>query len=474
MDRFFNPKGVAVIGASSKKGKIGYEVSKNLLNSEFQGNVYLINPKGEDVLGEKSFKSISDVKEEVELAVIILPARFIPDSVEECGMKGVKRVVVISGGFKELGEEGAEIENRVVEIAKKYGIRVIGPNCIGIMNASNNLDTFFQPREAMLRPDKGSVTFLTQSGTFGATFLEWLALEKLGLSKFVSYGNKADVDEVDMLSYLKNDDETKVIALYIEGLSNGREFLKIARDVSMAKPIVVIKAGKTSKGAMAVKSHTGVLAGDDAIFVGAMRQSGIIMVDDLEEMLDVVKILSMQPLPHGGKIGITTNGAGPCVVAVDWIEQFENLNLAELDKDGIETLGEKLPSYCIISNPLDLTGSADAEMYEISLNILALDSNVDILMPFFVFQDAPLVSTIRELHEIMSKIKRYKKTIVCVAGGGEFTMRQRLKLQENSIPVIPTAKRAVVALSKVVGYAKWRAKQSLPEGEFMRSRDSSE
>jgi 3-hydroxypropionyl-CoA synthetase (ADP-forming) len=455
MKYFFDAKTVAVIGASSKPGKIGYEILRSLKGSGYKGKIYPIHPRSNKILDLKVYPDISAAPKGIDLAVIAIPAKQIPAVIEACGKSKVKRVVIISGGFKELGGKGAELELEATKVAKKFGIRIIGPNCIGIFNGKNRLDTFFQPRDRMVRPKFGNIAFLTQSGTYGASLLEWVAEEGLGISKFVSYGNKADVNEFDMLKYLKNDPDTKLIAIYIEGLTEGKRFLKIAREISFKKPIIVMKSGRTSGGAVAAKSHTGSLAGDDAIFTGAMAQCGIILVDDLEEMLDVIKLLSMQPLPNGNNIGIVTNGLGPCVIAIDNIERTRILKLASLGDKSIKYLRANLPPFFGIHNPIDVTGSGRAEHYKISLVTLAKDPNVHILIPFFTFQDAPIADTIEELHKVMKNIQRYDKTLLAVAAGGEFTKLQGKRFQTQMIPLIPTAKRMVEALVKVVEYSEW-------------------
>lgn len=455
LDFFFNPESIAVLGASSKPGKIGYAVLKSIIDAGYEHEIYPINISAEKILGLKTCKSILDVPGKVDLAVYTLPAKYAPQTLEECGKKGVRGIVIISGGFKELDGKGAKLEMQTLENAKKHNIRIIGPNCVGILNVQAKFDTFFQPRYAMSRPKSGKIGVLTQSGTFGLSILECFTEEDLGVSKFVSYGNKADVDELDMLRYLEKDEETKIIVLYVEGLSNGKEFMKLAKDIGKRKPLVMLKAGRTSAGVKAAKSHTGSLSGDHAMFSGAMRQCGVVLVEDIDEMVDVVKILSMQSLPKGKGVAMVTNGVGPCVIATDEIEITDNLNLSILDDKSIKKLKGTLPDFCIFSNPLDITGSATAEWYKHSLDVLKEDKNVHIIMPFFVFQDAPLSETIEELHAIMKEIKDSGKTMVCVSTGGEFTKKQVMKLQKNGTPCFPTPKRAVKALGKVVWYADY-------------------
>jgi acetyl coenzyme A synthetase (ADP forming)-like protein len=455
LDFFFNPKSIAVLGASSKPGKIGYEVLRSIIDAGYELEMYPINKSVRKILGLKTYKRIKDVPGKVDLAVYALPAKLAPETMDECGIKGVKGVIIISGGFKELGEEGAKLERRTLDKAKKHNIRIIGPNCVGILSLNSKFDTFFQPRYAMTRPKSGHISVLTQSGTFGLSILECLAEENLGVAKFVSYGNKADVDELDLLRYLENDPETEIIVLYVEGLSNGKKFMELAKNIGKRKPIVMLKAGKTIRGAKAAESHTGSLSGNNAVFRGAMRQCGVVLVEEIDEMIDVIKILLMQPLPKGNQIVMITNGVGPCVIATDEIEVVRNLELSVLSQDSINKLKEFLPDFCVFSNPLDVTGSATAKWYKHSFDVLKEEENIHIIMPFFVFQDGPLAQTIEELHTIMNEINNFGKTLICIATGGEFTKKQITRLQSDGIPCIPISKRAVNALSKVVWYADY-------------------
>jgi 3-hydroxypropionyl-CoA synthetase (ADP-forming) len=461
MDFFFNPRAVAVVGASSTPGKIGYEVLRSIVESPYTGDIYPINPNVDEILGLKAYGSIKNIRGEVDLAVFVLPAPAVPEVMEECGAKGVKGVVIISGGFKELGNAGASLERRTVHIAKKHGIRVIGPNCIGVFNGENGFDTFFQPRDKMVRPGTGCIALLTQSGTFGCSLLEWFAEENIGTRRFVSYGNKCDVDEIDMLRFLEKDPGTRVIGMYIEGLEDGRKFMAVAREVSEKKALVVLKAGRGALGARAARSHTGALSCDEAVFRGAMKQCGVIAVDGLEELFDTMKILSMQPLPDGNRVGMVTNGAGPCVLAVDCIETSTVIELGKLTDESIKDLRARLPPYFVFENPIDITGSATAEHYEVALKTLAQDPEVDILLPFFVFQDAPLASTVGRLHEVMHEVNKCGKPLVACAAGGGFTMSQANLLQAHGIPVIPTASRAIRALENIIEYANWLKEQEL-------------
>jgi acetyl coenzyme A synthetase (ADP forming)-like protein len=443
---FFKPRTVAVIGASPTPGKIGYEIFRNLSQYGFKGKVYPINPKANEILGVKCYSSILDTPDEVDLAVIAVPSEVVPKLIEECGQKGVKACIIVSGGFKEMGEKYKKLEEEIVTIAKKYGIRIIGPNCIGVYDSETKIDTFFQSHERMLRPPQGPISFITQSGTFCCTMLEWLAESGLGVSKFVSYGNRCDVDEADLIQYLGEDSNTKVIAMYVEGFGNGRRFLEVAKNVIRRKPIVVLKAGRTELGAKSALSHTGNLAGSYAICEAALRQVGIIIAQNLEELFDMTKALTLQPPAKGKRIAMITNGAGPCVMAVDECVK-RRIELATYTQESIEGLKNTLPRFCIVDNPLDLTGSATSNEYKVSMEILLKDPNIDLLMLFFVFQDTPLDENIVS---IVPEMQKYGKPIICCASGGPYTRKQSKILEEKGVPVYPTPERAVAAAHALI------------------------
>jgi 3-hydroxypropionyl-CoA synthetase (ADP-forming) len=447
--KFFKADSVAVIGASATPGKIGHEVLRSLSQYEYPGRVYPINPSSESILGLKAYRSILDVPGNVDLAVLTVPPKLAPSILDECGRKGVRVVVVVSGGFKETGMEG--IEKETVVAAKKYGIRIIGPNCIGVFEGYSRLDTFFQSHERMLRPKPGSVAFVTQSGTFGTTILEWAAEENIGISKFVSYGNRCDVDEGDLVEFFAQDNETSIIGIYAEGLENGRKLFEAARNITKRKPVVILKSGKTALGSKAAKSHTGWLAGSYEVAKAAFEQAGMIVTDSIDQLFDTVKILSMQPLPYGRKLVMVTNGAGPCVMAADKIDQY-GMKIAALAQTSISELTGKLPPYCFISETtVDLTGSATSKDYEVSLQILAQDPAVNVLMPFFVFQDTPLDEGIVT---VLERIKRFGKPIICCAAGGPYTRIMSRRIEALGIPVYETAEKAAKAAHALICQAE--------------------
>jgi len=454
MQSFFSPSAVAIVGASSKPGKIGYEIVKNVSTSHM-GALFPVNPIQSDILGWKCYPCVSAIPQPVDLAIVVVPPEAVVPVVEECGQQGIGSVVVVSGGFQESGN--TQLQEDLVEIGKKYGIRIIGPNCIGIFNGVTGFHTFFQTQIDL--PGPGPVAILTQSGALGISVLEWLAYAQVGVSKFVSFGNKADIDEIDLLRFLEADPDTRVIGIYMEWLAKGPEFLEMARRISKTKPVVVLKAGHTRLGARVARSHTGSMSSDDRVFFGAMKQAGCLVAESYEEFFDILRILSTQPLPLGGRVGFVTNGAGPCVLAADYIHHSRFLSLAKFHTNTLSFLHRVLPGFSIVSNPLDLTGSATGQHYQVALSRLARDKTVDILMPFFVFQDTPIVNTLDELYAGLLEVQGYGKPLVAVSTGGHFTECQGEKLAGMGIPQIQDPLRAIGALDKILGYQDWKNRQ---------------
>ncbi|MFO8133346.1 MAG: CoA-binding protein [Thermoplasmatota archaeon] len=428
-----------MVGASANPGKIGYEIFKNVLASA--PNAYPVNPSSEVILGERCYPSVRDIPGMVDLAVVAVPPQLVPGIVEDCGEKNVPAMVVISGGFREVGNEG--LEQDMLDRARRHGIRIIGPNCIGVFDGATGFNTFFQ--RDMELPGQGPVAVLTQSGTVGIGLLE--TCSDIGISKFVSYGNAADVNERELLAYLASDEATDVIAMYVEGVDDGRALFENLP----TKPVVMLKAGRTSSGKTAAASHTGAMASRYALFEGAARQHGAIVADSFEELHDLASLLALQPLPRGGSVAMITNGAGPCVLAADAIHEARHLRLADVDPAGLR----ELPSFAIRGNPVDLTGSATAGHYLEGIEALFNDGNVDIVMPFFVFKDAPLLDTLRELYRGLASLDA-SKPVVTVALGSRFVAEQQRRLLEMGVPLITEPSRAVAALDKLVWYAGWR------------------
>ncbi|MDW0167046.1 MAG: acetate--CoA ligase family protein [Nitrososphaeraceae archaeon] len=457
MDLFFNAKSVALIGASPEPGKIGNSVMESLVKHDYKGKVYPVNAKGySEIMGVKAYKNLLDVKDPVDVVIVTVDLKFVPDLLTECGKKNIHNMVIISGGGKELGGERAAIEKRIQDQSRELNVRIIGPNCIGIFNGENRLDCAFQGHLRMLRPKQGNVAFLSQSGTVGIAFME--TSDAFGLSKMISYGNRSDVDEADMIHYLAQDPNTNVIGLYVEGLGDGRKFMNSAKNVikEYQKPIVVFKNGRSTKGAKQAASHTGSLGGSFAVISGAFEQTGIISVDSYEELTSALKALTWQPVPKGNKIAMVTNGAGPIIAAIDNFERL-NLELAQLSDQTMKSFKEHYPATYVIGNPCDVTGSASADDYRFAIQSFLDDPNVDIIMPWFVFQDDPLEEKIVDILADFQKQK--KKPILVGAMGGPYTEKISKKIEAFNIPVY----RSVITWITAAGsLAKWhRVKESL-------------
>ncbi|HEX6378375.1 MAG TPA: acetate--CoA ligase family protein [Nitrososphaeraceae archaeon] len=457
MDLFFNAKSVALIGASPEVGKIGNSVMESLVKHDYKGKVYPVNAKGyPEIMGVKAYKNLMDIEDPVDVVIVTVDLKFVPDLLVECGKKNIHNMVIISGGGKELGGERAAIEKRVQDLSRELKVRIIGPNCIGIFNGENRLDCAFQGHLRMLRPKQGNVSFLSQSGTVGIAFME--TSDAFGLSKMISYGNRSDVDEADMIHYLAQDPSTNVIGLYVEGLGDGRKFMNSAKNVikQYQKPIVVFKNGRSTKGAKQAASHTGSLGGSFAVISGAFEQTGIISVDSYEELTSALKALTWQPVPKGNKIAMVTNGAGPIIAAIDNFERL-NLELAQLSDQTLKSFKEHYPATYVIGNPCDVTGSASADDYRFAIQAFLDDPNVDIVMPWFVFQDDPLEEKIVDILGDFQKQK--KKPILIGAMGGPFTEKISKKIEEFNIPVYQSVITWITAAGSL---AKWHSiKESL-------------
>jgi 3-hydroxypropionyl-CoA synthetase (ADP-forming) len=452
MDLFFNAKSIALIGASPEAGKVGNSVLESMVKHDYKGKVYPVNAKGyPEIMGVKAYKSLEDISERIELVVVTVDLKFVPDLLKSAARKGIHNFVVISGGGKELGGERAAIEAQIKELSKQLRIRIIGPNCIGMFNGENRLDCAFQGHARMLRPKNGNVAFLSQSGTVGIAFME--SSDAFGMSKMISYGNRSDVDEADMIWYLSEDPPTKVVGLYVEGLGDGRKFMNTAKNVikERSKPIVVFKNGRSTRGAKQAASHTGSLGGSYGVVKGALDQAGIISVDSYEELTAALKALAWQPVPKGGRVAMVTNGAGPIIAAIDHFERL-GLQVAELTEKSKKSLREHYPPTYVIQsgNPCDITGSANADDYRFAIQTYMDDPNVDIVMPWFVFQDDPLEETIVDV--LASFQKQKKKPILIGAMGGPFTKKIADRIEDANVPVYLSVTEWVTAAGAM---AKW-------------------
>jgi 3-hydroxypropionyl-CoA synthetase (ADP-forming) len=450
MDIFFNARSIALIGASPERGKVGNSVFESLVKHEYKGKVFPVNAKGyPEIMGIKAYKSLDDINEQVEVVVVTVDLRFVPDLLKICGKKNIHNMVIISGGGKELGGERAAIEQEIKEISTQLKIRIIGPNCIGMFNGENRLDCAFQGHERMIRPRNGHVAFLSQSGTVGIAFME--TADSFGMSKMISYGNRSDVDEADMIWYLSEDPQTKVIGLYVEGLGDGRKFMNTAKKVihEAKKPLIVFKNGRTTRGAKQAMSHTGSLGGSYAVVKGALDQAGIISVNSYEELTGSLKALIWQPVPDGNRVAMVSNGAGPVIAAIDHFEEL-GLVVAEISEATKKAFKEHYPPTYVIGNPCDITGSANADDYRFAIQTFIDDPNVDIIMGWFVFQDDPLEASIVDVLAEFQKNK--KKPILVGAMGGPFTQRISNEIEDRDVPVYPSVTPWVAAAGSL---AKW-------------------
>jgi len=453
MENFFNPKSVAIIGASHTPGKIGYAILENFVLGKYKGRIYPINPDTTPILDQKVYPSVKKIPEKIDLAIVAVPAPIVPKILKECVDKKIEAVIIISAGFSEIGKEGKEIEDKCKKIIAKTKTRVLGPNCIGVYDSSTAMDTLFLSRERLGRPREGSIAFITQSGAVGSTILDWLSEEKMGISKFVSYGNAMDIDENDILEFLSKDKNTKVIVFYLEGIeTDGRKFMEVSKKTTRRKPIIILKAGKTEEGTKAVVSHTGALAGSTEIYSAVFKQTGIIEANSWQELFDFAKSFS-QPLPRGKKVAIITDGGGFGVLATDECER-QGLQLLEPSYNLKRKLRKKMPSYVILHNPIDLTGDATAERYAVAIEECLKE--YDAIIAITLFQ----VPTLEEevVNAITNLSKKHKKPILCCAAGGRFTKRLVSVLETSGIPVYSTPEQAVKALAAMTKYSEWLKK----------------
>jgi acetyltransferase len=446
----FKPRSVAVIGASRDPNKVGHAILKNIIESGYKGRVYPVNPKADSVLGLTAYKSVLDIPDEVDLAVIVIPAQNVLDVMEECGRKGVKFAIVISAGFKEIGGEGVEREKKLVEIARKYGIRVVGPNCLGIIDMHTPINATFGPQPQR----KGGIAFISQSGALLTAILDWSSKVGIGFSNIVSLGNKADLNEIDFVEYLGENPETKVILLYLESISDGRRFIQVASAVSRKKPIVLLKGGVTEAGARAALSHTGAMAGGATALKVAMKKAGVILVSSLSELFDIAIAFANQPIPQGGRVGIVTNAGGGGVVTSD-LAILRGLKLASLSPSTIDVLRKSLPPMAAIYNPVDVLGDARADRYRVAIETLLRDPNVDALITILTPQ---AVTEPEETAKVIIEMSRLyiEKPILSVFIGGEKVEKAVKLLIDNGIPVYDMPEKAVAALSGMVMYRELR------------------
>ncbi|MGC9051449.1 acetate--CoA ligase family protein [Pyrobaculum sp.] len=455
LTKLIDPQSVAVVGASPKQGSVGYVILENLA-TRFKGPVYPVNPKYDEVelWGRrlKFYKSVAEIPDPVDVAVIATPAPTVPKILEEAGQRGVAAAVIISSGFAEAGN--TELENWVKAVAKQYGIRVLGPNCIGIYNAYTNFDTVFLPAERAGRPPPGPLALISQSGAVAAAIMDWAARRRIGLGFMANYGNKADVTEVELIEAFAADDRVKVITVYVEGFKypgEAKRFLDAVRKIAPKKPVVAYKAGRGKAAQRAVKSHTAAMAGTYEMYHGLFKQAGAIEASSVREMFDMAKALATQPTPRGGRVLVVTDSGGMGIQAVDALEAL-GLEVPEVPESIARELKRELLPFAAVSNPIDVTGSATDEHYKIVLDVLLPTAFFDMALVVTLMQVPGLT---KNLAEYIIDARRYGKPIAVVNfGGSELVQKFEEALEDSGVPVYPTPDRAAKALWALYKYSE--------------------
>jgi acetyltransferase len=460
LEAIFAPETVAVIGASPNPERLGHQVLKNILDHGYQGRVYPIHPTATTVLSLTAYSSVSHVPDSVDLAVVVIPPEYVLTAVEECGEKGVKGLVVITAGFKEVGKKGKQLEKRLLELVRHYDMRMVGPNCLGVIDTVSHLNASF----ASLMPNEGEIAFMSQSGALCTAILDWSKVSGIGFSRFVSLGNKADIDEVALLKAWDQDEHSKVILAYLEGISDGSSFLETARHVTKNTPVIAIKSGVTEAGTRAASSHTGSLTGSEAAYETAFMQSGIIRARTMGELFDLATVFAYQPLIPGNKVAIVTNAGGPGIIATDAAERSGSIQMASFTQETISRLQRDLPPTANVLNPIDVIGDAKSDRYRVALEAALEDPNVDGVVVLLTPQAGTDVEEIaRSIGEYAARYK--EKPVVTSFMGGISLGPAKQILNEWHIPNYTFPERAIQALAAMARYADSKRK---PEPEYPR------
>lgn len=471
LDTIFSPQSVAVVGASTTPGKVGHDIFANILKGGYKGILYPVNPNAKSVLSVRAYPNILDIPDDVDLAIIILPPRVALKAIKEAIKKGVKGIVIVSAGFREVGGEGLEIENQIVAICKKAGVRVVGPNCLGVINplSSVSLNASFSRR----MPKSGNISFISQSGALCTAVLDFAADRDFGFSKFISIGNKADVDELDLMRYMHDDKDTEVIMIYLEELKKGLEFVESVKEITSGDrptPILVIKSGRTTAGARAAASHTGALAGSEAVYNAIFKQAGIIRVDSIDELFDYAIAFAYKnksetgkftrKVPGGNRVAIVTNAGGPGIVATD-MTVSSGLKLAKFHEETIEALESYLPLTANLYNPVDIIGDAAQDRYENALSSVIKDEDVDGALVILTPQS--MTNALGTAEAIVRIDRRTHKPILCCFMG-IFDVSSGVKyLQEHGMPVFKFPENTAKAFGALYRYSNWLSRQHLAQ-----------
>jgi acetyltransferase len=450
LDKIFNPKSVAVIGASDEEGSVGYALMKNFIELGFQGELYPVNLRKTEVLGLKAYPTVDQIGQPVDLAVIATPAKTVPEVLEQCGKAGISGIIIISAGFKEIGAEGKALEESISETKKKYGMRIVGPNCLGIIRPNIKLNATFISK----MPKPGNIAFISQSGALGSAILDWAMHENIGFSNFVSLGSMIDVDFGDLIDYFGTDPKTRSILMYIEGITDARKFMSAARHFARTKPIIVVKAGKFTESARAAASHTGSLTGEDMIYDKAFKRAGMVRVDEIADLFNCAEVLGMQPLPKGPNLAIITNAGGPGVMATDALIG-QGGTLAKLSPKTMETLNSTLPDFWSRGNPIDILGDAKADRYRAVVEACLDDENVDGILIIYTAQAvAQPVEVAKSIVDLVKSRSYHNKTILTSFMGYGTVEEANRTFTENSIPAYSTPEQAIKTYQYMYQYKR--------------------
>jgi acetyltransferase len=452
LESLFNPLAIAVIGASVDAGKVGHAVLHNLIRFKFNGNLYPVNPSAGEILGLKTYPNIGDIGQAVDLAIIVIPAKFVPASLRECAAAGIKSAIVISAGFKEAGKDGTLLEEELKKIGKEHGMRILGPNCLGLINTANDLNATFA---ADMLP-KGRIGFFSQSGAMGIAIMDWAIGNDVGFSKFISLGNKADLSETDFIEYFMNDPGTDLMLGYIEDVVDGRRFMEIAQKATKVKPVILLKSGGTEAGARAASSHTGALAGSDTAFDAAFKQTGIMRAQGVQDLFDTALAFSEGKIPAGKGLLVITNAGGPGIIAADTAERV-GIELPHMTKESITEMAKRLPPNATVFNPVDVIGDATSERYAAVLEQAAKDPNVDGMLVILTPQAMTDVEKTADV--VIASAKSTNKPVIA-SFMGEKRVRPAIdKLKAASIPNFSYPEAAVKAFKRLSDHGAWKNHQ---------------
>ena len=449
LDSIFKPKTIAVIGASNKPGSIGNVIVNNLLKYQYRGKIYPVNPKADKIGWLQCYPSALDIPDEVDLAIIVVPRDFVKSSLEQCGEKGVKGIVAITAGFKAIGGEGIDKENDLIEVVKKYNMRMVGPNCYGVVNTDEEIS--LNSTFSKLKPLRGKIAFMSQSGALGEVVIDYTNMLNLGFSMFASTGNKADISDIDILEYWKDDPTTEIILLYLENIEQPQKFTKLAKEITRHKPIFAVKAGRTAAGAKAISSHTGVLAGGDTATDAVFKQCGIIRIDTIDELFDVAQAFAAQPLLKGDRIAVITNAGGPGILATDAVEGL-GLKMAKFEQKTIEFLKLNLQSMAAVTNPIDVIASGGPDAYGAAMEAVLTDKNVDGVIVIFV--PPILVDSKAVLKAIADRVVKFNnnKTVLACLMGSPQGIAGSEQLTEINVPFYLFPESAARAMKAMTDY----------------------